>query len=405
MTWDIADPAAPRPVGPRIPYSAVAVGPGRDLVAVANEVGGPNVTLWDFRDPRAPRAAGHPPVDTATPELAFSPDGATFAVAGGNAATGGLGLWSVTAPDRPRALLTGKLGGDRGPDGVEPARGPLRVRVLAGSCRWAIVDTDGKLTFLRLRRRRPSAGRDGRDPRPGPDRRRAPRRSDPALADDGNLWDLTDRWIPTRLPSRPEGAAAAADVRFVGDSRVLAVARRDGEVDLLDLADPRGHAAVRRVVPAHIGGAAPLPAVALSPNGDRLAAARVEGGAVSVTVADLHDPSRAARLARSRRPTPDSGRTLSAGVAVAFTPSGLLAVRSGRTPRRGPGSLTMWDVADLARPRALGPPVPSDGLMSAHVTATWRYGSRAPGETAGGGRERRQADRRRSDHRCRSRIG
>ena len=90
VTWDIADPAAPRPVGPRIPYSAVAVGPGRDLVAVANEVGGPNVTLWDFRDPRAPRAAGRiAPVDTATPELAFSPDGRRSRSRVGNAATGG----------------------------------------------------------------------------------------------------------------------------------------------------------------------------------------------------------------------------------------------------------------------------------------------------------------------------
>ena len=124
------------------------------------------------------------------------------------------------------------------------------------------------------------------------------------------------------------------------------------------------------MVPAHIGGAAPLPAVALSPNGDRLAAARVEGGAVSVTVADLHDPSRAARLPASvpasATRTPDSGDLMyGPGVALAFTPAGLLAVRSGRNSPAGPGSLTMWDVTDMARPRALGPPVPSDGLMSA----------------------------------------
>ena len=256
------------------------------------------------------------------------------------------------------------------PDGVALVRNLSRVRVLAGTPEVAVVDTDGKLTVYGY------ADGDlrpvGMTVTPGPAGIVAVLPDGgTALAGDGNLWDLTDRWIPTRLAvPGVEGAAAAAEVRFVGDSRVLAVARRDGEVDLLDLADPRGHAAVRRVVPVHIGGAAPLPAVALSPNGDRLAAARVEGGAVSVTVADLHDPSRAARLPASvpasATRTPDSGDLMyGPGVALAFTPAGLLAVRSGRNSPAGPGSLTMWDVTDMARPRALGPPVPSDGLMSA----------------------------------------
>jgi Novel STAND NTPase 1/TIR domain len=367
VTWDITDPAAPRPVGPRIPYSTVAVSPGRDLVAVANVAGGPNVTLWDFRDPRAPRAAGRiAPVDTTTAELAFSPDGATLAVAGGERGDRWLGLWSVTAPDRPRALLTGKLGGDREPDGVELVPDLSGVRVLAGRPQVAIVDTDGRLTVhdyaegdLRLV---------GMAVTPGPGRIVAVLPDGAtALADDGNLWDLTDRWIPTRLAvPEVEGAAAAAEVRFVGDSRVLAVARQDGAVDLLDLADPSGPAEVRRVAPAQVGGAARLPAIALSPGADLLAVARPDGGATSVTVHDLEDPSRSARFPIPANPTPDSDAAKrQPGVALTFTPAGLLAVRSGQNSPAGPGSLTMWDVADLARPRALGPPVPSDGLMSA----------------------------------------
>ena len=201
-------------------------------------------------------------------------------------------------PDRPRALLAAKLAGDGEPDGVALVRNLSRVRVLAGTPEVAVVDTDGKLTVYGY------ADGDlrpvGMTVTPGPAGIVAVLPDGgTALAGDGNLWDLTDRWIPTRLAvPGVEGAAAAADVRFVGDLR-RSPWPAGREVDPLDLADPRGHAAVRRVVPAHIGGAAPLPAVALSPNGDRLAAARVEGGAVSVTVADLHDPSRAARLPAS----------------------------------------------------------------------------------------------------------
>jgi hypothetical protein len=147
VTWDITDPAAPRPVGPRIPYSTVAVSPGRDLVAVANVAGGPNVTLWDFRDPRGPRAAGRiAPVDTTTAELAFSPDGATLAVAGGERGDRWLGLWSVTAPDRPRALLTGTPAGDGEPEGVALVRDLSQVWVLADRPQVAVVDGDGELT-------------------------------------------------------------------------------------------------------------------------------------------------------------------------------------------------------------------------------------------------------------------
>ena len=114
------------------------------------------------------------------------------------------------------------------------------VRVLAGTPQVAVVDTDGKLTVygyaegdLRLV---------GMTVTPGPAGIVAVLPDGgTALTGDGNLWDLTDRWIPTRLAvPGVEGAAAAADVRFVEDSRVLAVARRDGEVDLLDLADRRG---------------------------------------------------------------------------------------------------------------------------------------------------------------------
>jgi len=367
VTWDITDPAAPRPVGPRIPYSTVAVSPGRDLVAVANVAGGPNVTLWDFRDPRGPRAAGRiAPVDTTTAELAFSPDGATLAVAGGERGDRWLGLWSVTAPDRPRALLTGTPAGDGEPEGVALVRDLSQVWVLADRPQVAVVDGDGELTVYEY------ADGDlrpvGMAVTPGPGRIVAVLPDGAtALADDGNLWDLTDRWIPTRLAvPEVEGAAAAAEVRFVGNSRVLAVARQDGAVDLLDLADPRGPAEVRRVAPAQVGGAARLPAIALSPGADLLAVARPDGGATSVTVRDLEDPSRSARFPIPPNPTPDSDAAKrQPEVALTFTPAGLLAVRSGHNSPAAPGSLTMWDVADLAHPRALGPPVPSDGLMSA----------------------------------------
>ena len=189
------------------------------------------MTLWDFRDPRGPRAAGRiAPVDTTTAELAFSPDGATLAVAGGERGDRWLGLWSVTAPDRPRALLTGTPAGDGEPEGVALVRDLSQVWVLADRPQVAVVDGDGELTVYEY------ADGDlrpvGMAVTPGPGRIVAVLPDGAtALADDGNLWDLTDRWIPTRLAvPEVEGAAAAAEVRFVGDSRVLAVARQDGAV-------------------------------------------------------------------------------------------------------------------------------------------------------------------------------
>src|SRR4051794_30549077 len=80
--------------------------PGRDLVAVASATDGPKVTLWDYRDPRAPRAAASMgPVGGDAPELTFSGDGTVLAVEGGQDAQRKLGLWRVDTPERPQALL------------------------------------------------------------------------------------------------------------------------------------------------------------------------------------------------------------------------------------------------------------------------------------------------------------
>ena len=89
VTWDIADPAAPRPVGPRIPYSAVRSAPAG--------TSSPLRTRWAGRMSRSgtsrpTRATGGRPSHPSTPPLPSWPSrrmGRRSRSRVGNAATGG----------------------------------------------------------------------------------------------------------------------------------------------------------------------------------------------------------------------------------------------------------------------------------------------------------------------------
>lgn len=348
VVWDVTDRAAPRPTPRRIPNAGFALSTDRGLLAAAR---GGSVELWDLGNPFAPRVAATVAVPGGTPRVSLGRAGTTLAVVGAVTRGAQLTVYDVAHPDRPRRLATDRVddSGSSSP-AVTFLGDQLAVLVTGSDGRGTVVDYgDGDLRPIGAAVTPTRAASivatlpDGRT----------------ALSGDGLLWDLTDRWLPRRLPLPGAGAAGLA---FSADPPALVVARRDGAVDRIDLAAPT---TVHRVAAArpHEGAPGDQPSVALSPRADRLAISYPDRA--DVTVTDLHDPPRAVSLAGPVAAMPPGGERH-----VAFLPTGTLAVTSGGIYVEAPVELTLWDVADLDHVRPVAGPVTSTALLGASADAT-----------------------------------
>ena len=354
VVWDVTDRAAPRPIPQRIPNAGFAFSSDRGLLAT---VRGESVVLWDLAEAFAPRAAATIAVAGGTPRLVLARSGTTLAVI--NAMTRGaqLTLYDVAHPDTPRQVATGRVD-----DGWSGSSLPPAVTFLGDRSAVLVTGSDGRRTVLDYA--------DG-DLRPNgaavtptgvasivatlPDGRTA-------ISGDGLVWDLTDRWLPRRMPL-PAAVGDVADLAFSADPPALVVARQNGAVDRVDLA---AAATVHPVAPAapHEGPTSTRPSVALSPRADRLAVSYTAGA--SVTVTDLHDPTHMVSLTGPFTAGPPAGGERH----VAFLPNGTLVVTSGGIYLDAPVGLTLWDVTDLDHVRSLGGPVTSTALLGASADAT-----------------------------------
>jgi WD40 repeat protein len=357
VVWDVTDHAEPRRTPQRIPNAGFAFSTEQGLLAAIH---GGSVVLWDLADPFAPRAAATVAARGGTPRVALTRAGTTLAVIDvvTTLARGAqLALYDVAHPDTPRRVATGRVD-----DGWSGSSSPPAVTFLGGLPAVLVTGSDGRRSVLDY---------SGGDLRPIgaavtptglasivatlPDGRTA-------LSGDGLLWDLTDRWLPRRVPL-PTAGVDAADLVFSADPPALVVARQNGAVDRIDLADP---ATVHPVAPAppHEGPTSARPSVALSPRADRMAVSYTAGPTVTVT--DLHDPTHVASLTGPFT----AGLPVGGERHVAFLPNGTLVVTSGGISIEAPVELTSWDVTDLDRVRPLGGPVTSTALLGASADAT-----------------------------------
>ena len=262
--------------GPGFP---VAFSPGGRALASSDSHGG--VRLWDVADPARPRPLGQLPTGVGAP-VAFSPDGRTLVTG----SVDGIRLWDVADPARPRPLGQPLTGGATaaGPVAFSPDRRTL-----------AIVGADGI-----------------------------------------RLWDVADPARPRLLGQASVGSTATvASVAFSPDRRTLAIVSFDGAVRLWDVADP----ARSRLLGQAPGRGAAVFSVAFSPGGRTMAIVSADG----IRLWDVADAARPRPLGQ---PLPDSTATVAS---VAFSPD-----RRTLATGSADGTIRLWDVADPARPRTLG---------------------------------------------------
>ncbi len=127
-------------------------------------------------------------------------------------------------------------------------------------------------------------------------------------------------------------------------SVTLASGSDDGKVRLWDMADPARHRALGQPLTGPTG---PVDSVAFGPDGHTLASGNGDG---TVRLWDVADPAWPRALGQPL--TGPTGTVWS----VAFSPDGRTLASGSGTPASGSddGTVRLWDVADPARPRALG---------------------------------------------------
>lgn len=289
--WDVADPAAPRPLGPPMTAPGLtghaAVRADRRLVAAGAADG--RLHLVDTTDPAAPRpldplvvaAHGAGPV-------AFAPDGRLLAAGGGD---GAVGVWDVTDPGAPR-----RVGGRWAvPGGVEA------LAFSADGQRLAVGAGDGAVRLHDVTA--PSAALPTATVAVGAPVGAVAFARGPALlatgAADGSvrLWDVAVPASP-----RPVGAALPGPLAEVyglafGPGGAVAAAGGDGLVWTWDADRPQAPAEGARLA---AGAPEPVRALAFVPAAGVLAA----GGADGVVRLWLADPERAAERVCARAGEP-----------------------------------------------------------------------------------------------------
>ncbi|MFJ7064329.1 hypothetical protein [Streptomyces sp. NPDC101115] len=331
--WNLTDPSRPTRHPLHLPTtgtgaSALAFSPDGQTLAVADT--GRTVRLWDVADPAAPK--GRPALPQVVEQvmgLAFAADGRTLA---GGTEGGTIKLWSL--PDRtlPTAAYdSGALAFT--PDGRTLATGGKdgRVRLwsLADPGRprplgEAVTDTD-PVTALAF-------GKDGRTLAAGGDFG--------ALG----LWDVSDPARPRRLGRalpRPAGPFALSP-----DARSAAVADASTAA-VWDLSDPARPARTGRT----LGGDRRVEALAVGPGGPGEGTVAVGYGDGSLALWDPAKPYPVAELAGADPKALATQR-------LAFSADGRALAKADRA------TLTVWDLADPARPVSRGATTGGSAVVS-----------------------------------------
>lgn len=336
--WNITGPAHPRRLSASMRGDVIAFSPNGEILAVANSSTAitsnyrmtsqnGTVTLWNIVDPAHPRKLGDP-ISAYPDSLDFSPDGRTLAGWGSSRSNSNSTiLWDVTDPAHPRQLAAI-------PDLTAP-------NVYVANCYCAEFSPDGHVLAT-------STGNG-------------------AVA----FWSVSDPAQPHRLGQLPPQASGVTSFAFSPGGQILASGDGNGSITLWNTADPARLRELSRPT-APVG--PQVLALAFNPDGQALAASDGNG---STKQWDITDPTQPQPLGSSTIPgnfTPMvaafslNSQTLVAGDgngAVEISTFGANTLDTGSqvgpitfgpgdreiTVGETAGSVSLWDIADLAQPR------------------------------------------------------
>ena len=167
------------------------------------------------------------------------------------------------------------------------------------------------------------------------------------------LWDVTDPADPHLLRQPSAKGGLIYSVAFSSHGHLLASVSKNGTVQLWDMANP----ARPRALGQPMTDAGLVYSVALSPDGRTLATGGSATAAGSVRMWDVANPAQPKALGQPLPASPTGIITQ-----VSFSPDGRTLAATG-SPRGSFVNWTqLWNVADLARPRPLGLPLPGAGI-------------------------------------------
>ncbi|MEV4372782.1 WD40 repeat domain-containing protein [Nonomuraea sp. NPDC049637] len=359
ILWDVADTRAARRLStttgcdPGTETRSVAF--GRDGHVLAQLTRQSSACLWDVRDPAGPRLLSRVPTDALV--LTFSPDGGTLAV--GDYKT--VKLMDVEDPARPVTLSASEGHHDVVVHLAYSANGRLLASARDGVILWDVSRPRRPVRLATIAR---PLYLDALAMSPKGDRL-------VAAENNGNLiaWDLRDPRHP-RVTARWTGHHASVySLAYSPDGTTLASAGQDHAAVLWDVTPATP---VRRTTFATTGSPG---AVAFNPAGTQIAAGEDTGVTTLWNVHAPAEPRAVATIATGTAATARHGRLMAvagepsllydltdparprvagrlpagpADTAVAVSPDGSTVATASRE-----GSVSLWDVADVSRPRLL----------------------------------------------------
>ena len=387
--WNVSNPARPSELGkpltagPDLVYS-VAFSPDGRVLACGDDHG--TVRLWNVTDPARPREFGSPLVTGSSfvESVAFSPDGRVLASGGQNGGSGSYNgavrLWDISDPAAPREISRSMSTGTStvvwsvafSPDGQTIATGDS-----SGTVRFWNITVPAHVSEL------------GQPLHVGFSHAIAFSADGHTVASGGDgvitLWDTTDPAHPRQLGSI-QTVGATGSVAFSPDGRTLASGGEDGTISLWDITNPAMPAQISQPLASGID----VHSVAFSPDGRTVASGSLDG-----TLRLLSRPQIAVAASTGGNPVgtvafSPRGQTFASGgddasragysgaislwgmtgsaaisearvslatgssvmYSVVFSPDGKILASGGED-----GAIRLWNVADPARPRELGPPL------------------------------------------------